>query len=658
MSTTDTAVNDGELVRLRPDPDHPLSRGEACPKGIAMTQVQNDPDRVLRPLRRRADGSGFDEVDWDTAISDIGQRLRALIEERGPSSVAWYEGNTAHFSYSHFLWTKGFLDGLGTPHFYSALSQDANNLFASSAIVYGTPLNVPFPDLARTRFLLMLGANPLVSHGSAVSAPRVREQLLDITRRGGRVVVVDPRRTETARLFEHVPIQPDTDVLLLAALLQVVFAEGLTDRAFVDAHCQGAGELARDVAPYTPEAVADRTRIPADTIRELARELARGRAVVYGRSGTCLGRFATLTHCLLNALNAVTGNLDRPGGSVFGVAPLPIDLLGPATGLASFGTRRSPIGDFPDVVGTLPAATMARAITTPGPDQVRALFVGGGNPVSSVPNSDELEAALGDLDLLVSLDLYVTETNRHADYVLPATTFLERDDTAAMVSLAWFTTPFFQYTDAVLEPRARALARPPRDPLLPQGAARHRRADRPVRRPVRSATRRAQPPHAPARTAWPGARRARPHRAPAQEDPTQGPPGRARRTRRARGARTAGVRARRGRPGPAAAHDRAAGAALAQLVDAQRPQADERSSRPHAARAPTGRGRPRPRGGPGRRRHVAHRDDHPPGPRHRRDDPGDGRRAARVGSSRRLDDRRRRGRRHLEPAHPVGRRRA
>jgi len=449
-------VDDGQLVKLRPDSDHPLSKGEACPKGIAMTDVQNDPDRVVRPLRRRADGEGFDEVTWDEAIAGIGTRLRAIIAERGPSAVGWYEGNTAHFSYSHFLWTKGFLDGLGTPHFYSALSQDANNLFASSAIVFGTSLNVPFPDLARTRYLLMLGANPLVSHGSAVSAPRVRSQLLDITRRGGRVIVVDPRRTETAELFEHVPIEPDTDVLLLAALLQVVFAEKLADTAFIEAHCQGADELEEHVRAFTPAAVAQRTRIPAATIRDIARELARGQAVVYGRSGTCLGRFATLTHCLLNALNAVTGNLDRPGGAVFGVAPLPIDLLGPATGLASFGSRRSPIGNFPDVVGTLPAATMAKAITTAGPDRVRALFVGGGNPVNSVPNSDELADALDDLDLMVSLDLYVTETNRHADYVLPATTFLERDDTAAMVSLAWFTTPFFQYTDAVLDARGDA----------------------------------------------------------------------------------------------------------------------------------------------------------------------------------------------------------
>lgn len=448
-------VEDGELVKLRPDPAHPLSQGEACPKGIAMTQVQTDPDRVLRPLRRGPDGA-FTEVSWDEAIADIGARLRRIIKERGTSAIGWYEGNTAHFSYSHFLWTKGFLDGLKTPHFYSALSQDANNLFASSAIVYGTPLNVPFPDLERTRFLLMLGANPLVSHGSAVSAPRVRAQLQKIVERGGRVVVVDPRRTETARLFEHLPIEPDTDVALLAGLLREVFTNGLTDTAFIAASCRGATELAAAVAPFTPDLVAARTGIDAATLADLAQELGRGRAVVYGRSGTCLGRFATLTHCLLNTLNAVTGNLDRPGGSVFGVAPLPIDLLGPATGLASYGSRRSPIGAFPDVVGTLPAATMAKAITTPGPDQVRALFVGGGNPVNSVPNADELSAALDDLELMVSLDLYVTETNRHADYVLPATTFLERDDTAALVSLAWFTTPFFQYTDAVLPPRGEA----------------------------------------------------------------------------------------------------------------------------------------------------------------------------------------------------------
>src|SRR3954469_15118111 len=222
-------VEDGRVTKLRPDPDHPLSRGYACPKGIAMTDVENDPDRVTHPLRRRADGSGFDRVSWDEALADIGSRLRAIRDEHGPASIGWYMGNPGAFSYSHVLWVKGFLDGLGSPHYYTAGSQDVNNRFAASAMLYGSPLVVPIPDLARTSFLLMLVSNPMVSHGSVLTAPRIRDQLRAITGRGGRRAGLDPRRTETARQFEHVAVRPDSDAWLLLSMLNVIFEEGLGD---------------------------------------------------------------------------------------------------------------------------------------------------------------------------------------------------------------------------------------------------------------------------------------------------------------------------------------------------------------------------------------------------------------------------------------------
>src|SRR3954471_18811986 len=209
-------VSDGELVKGRPDPDHPLSAGFACPKGMAMGEAQNDPDRVLHPLRRQPDGS-FERVSWDEALGDIGARLKTIIERNGGDAVGWYMGNPGAFSYSHPLWVKGFLDALGSPHLYSAGSQDVNNRFAASALLYGTPLLVPIPDLKRTKLLLVVGANPLVSHGSVLTAPRIRELLGGIER----VVVVDPRRSETARAFEHVPIRADTDAWLLLSLLNV-----------------------------------------------------------------------------------------------------------------------------------------------------------------------------------------------------------------------------------------------------------------------------------------------------------------------------------------------------------------------------------------------------------------------------------------------------
>jgi anaerobic selenocysteine-containing dehydrogenase len=440
-------VEEGRIARLRPDPDHPLSRGYACPKGIAMAEVQNDPDRVLHPLRRTADGR-LKRTSWDDALEDIGERLGRVLRERGPAAVGWYMGNPGAFSYSHALWTKGFLDGLGSPHYYSAGSQDVNNRFAASALLYGSPLVVPIPDLRRTSFLLMVGANPLVSHGSVLSAPRIREQLLEIER----VVVVDPRRTETARQFEHLPVRPDSDAWLLLSLLCSIFEHGLTDPLFLQRWTEGGAELERLARSQPPEHTEARTGVPAARVRELARDFAAADgAAAYGRTGSCLGRFGTLVAFLLDALNAVTGNVDRPGGAVFGSPPVALDDVGERLGLDTYGKVRSRVGDFPDVIGNLPASLIAREVQTPGEGQLRALFVSAGNPVLSAPGGDDLERALGELDLLVSLDLYVNETNRHADYVLPTTTFYERED-VPLAFMGFFTTPFVQVTEAVVDP--------------------------------------------------------------------------------------------------------------------------------------------------------------------------------------------------------------
>lgn len=438
-------VEDGQVTRLRPDRDHPLSRGYACPKGIAMLEVQNDPDRVLYPLKRVGGPGQFERVSWEQALEDIGARLARLPGAR----VGWYMGNPGAFSYSHTLWVKGLLDGLGSPHLYTAGSQDVNNRFAASALLYGNPLVVPIPDLNRTSLLLMVGANPLVSHGSVLTAPRIREHLQSIER----VVVVDPRRTETARAFEHVPIRPDTDAWLLLSLLHVIFAEGLADDDAIARQAAGAGALRAAARDHPPEATEARTGIPADTVRELARALASAQgAAVYGRTGSCLGRYGTLVAHLLDALNLVTGNLDAPGGAVFGRPSVALDEVAERIGLASYGAHRTRVGGFPEVLGNLPASLLAREI---GDREVRALFVSAGNPVLSVPDGDALVASFGALDLLVSLDFYVNETNRHADYVLPSTTFLERED-LPVAFFGFHTTPFAQFTEAVVEPAGEA----------------------------------------------------------------------------------------------------------------------------------------------------------------------------------------------------------
>ena len=307
-------------------------------------------------------------------------------------------GNPGAFSYSHTLWAKGFLDGLGSPHYYSAGSQDVNNRFAASALLYGSPLLVPIPDLNRTDFLFMVGANPLVSHGSVLSAPRVREQLNAVVDRGGRVVVVDPRRTETARQYEHVA-DPSRHRRLAAALDAARRSSTRASRtarslARADARRGRAGRAAsRD---FTPERTRGGHRRAAPRrVRELARAFAAApSAAAYGRTGSCLGRFGTLVAYLLDALNAVTGNLDRPGGAVFGRPPIALDEIGEKAGLATYGKVRSRFGDFPDVIGNLPATLLPTEITTPGERQIRAFFVSAGNPVLSVPDGDALESGV------------------------------------------------------------------------------------------------------------------------------------------------------------------------------------------------------------------------------------------------------------------------
>lgn len=448
-------VEEGIVTQLRPDRDHPLSRGYACPKGIAFADVQNDPERVTHPLRRRADGT-FERVSWDAAIGEIGRRLRAVRDAHGGGSVGWYMGNPGAFSHSHPIWAKGFVDALGSAHYYTASSQDVANKFAASAMLYGSCALWPIPDLQRTSFLLVVGANPLVSHGSVLTAPRVRDQLHAIVARGGRVVVVDPRRSETARAFEHRPIAPDADAFLLLAMLHVVFAEGLADERAIARQAVGAGWLRVAAERFAPEDVEGRTGVPAAEIRRLARDFAAADgAVAYGRTGSCLGRFGTITAFLLEALNLVTGNLDRPGGAVLGMPAVKLDEVLRNARLDTYAQRRSRVGGFPDVLGAMPAALIPQEIETPGPGQLRALFVSAGNPALSCPDGEAFARALPQLDLLVSIDLYVTETNRHADFVLPATTFLERED-LPLAFLGLYTTPFAQWTDPVIEPRGEA----------------------------------------------------------------------------------------------------------------------------------------------------------------------------------------------------------
>jgi formate dehydrogenase len=444
-------VENNEIVRLRPDEEHPQSRGFACPKGILFPEVLKDPDRLREPVRRRPDGS-FAPVGWDEALDDIGRRLNAIIAPYGRESIGIGLGNANAWNFGAFLTLFGMAAALKTKHFYTASSVDINNYWVVSQLLYGNNLTNPFPDFERTDFALILGANPVVSHGSMVTTGKIRETLQAIPERGGRVVVVDPRRTETARLFEHVPIKPEGDVWLVAGLLHVIDREALVDYARASQQATGlafALELVRDV---DLDRVAEETGIDAETVIALARDFAGApSACLYGRCGASLGRFSTLTKYLIDVLNIVTGNLDRPGGMVFGRPMLDVEFMTHLLRASGYDRWRTRVDGIPEVLGTSPWATFPREVRTPGPGQLRAMVCGATNAATTSPNCEEMEQAFAALDLFVSLDPYITETNRHADYVLPPALLYEREG-FPIFTQSHNTTPYAQWTEPLVKP--------------------------------------------------------------------------------------------------------------------------------------------------------------------------------------------------------------
>src|SRR4051794_19109828 len=418
------------ITKVRGDKDDVFSRGFLCPKGVSLKELHDDPDRLRAPLVRGDDGE-LHEATWDEAFAVIAQRLPAIAAEHGRDAVGAYLGNPAAHSLPFLLYGRVLLKAMGTKSIFSASTVDQYPKQAASALMFGSASSVPIPDLDRTSFLLILGANPMASNGSLMTAPDVRGRLRAIRARGGKVVVVDPKRTRTAaEADEHLPIRPGTDALLLLALANVILAEGLEDLGAADGLTDGIDEVRALAADFPPEAVARATGLDADAIRRLARELAAAeRAAVYGRIGTTTTAFGTTASWLVDVINVITGNLDRPGGAMF-TAPAGGDSTTrgePGRGKGfRLGRWASRVRGLGEVLGELPVACMAEEIEEPGEGQIRALLTIAGNPVVSTPNSARLEAALDSLDFMVSIDLYVNETTRHADVILPAPSPLEK----------------------------------------------------------------------------------------------------------------------------------------------------------------------------------------------------------------------------------------
>ncbi|HEX8033451.1 MAG TPA: molybdopterin-dependent oxidoreductase [Ktedonobacterales bacterium] len=406
-----------------------FSRGYICPKAYALKELDADPDRLRAPLIR--EGAAWREAAWDEAFAEIERRLLPIVGASGRDALAAYLGNPNVHNLSGLLYNTPFLHALGTRNIYSASTLDQMPKQVSAGLMFGTMLSIPIPDVDRTDYLLILGANPLVSNGSLFTAPDMRGRIRALMARGGRVVVVDPRRTRTAEeASQHIFVRPGSDAYLLFALVHTLFADGLVRPGRLADYTTGFDELRTAAEAFSPEEVEGVTGVSAETIRQLARELsAAERAAVYGRVGTCTQEFGTIANWLVDALNILTGNLDRPGGVLFPKAAAGARNTSGTPGVGSgvrLWRRRSRVRGAPEVYGEFPIACLAEEIETPGEGQVRAVITVAGNPVLSAPNGDRLDAALGALDFMVSIDLYLNETSRHADVILPVPSPLER----------------------------------------------------------------------------------------------------------------------------------------------------------------------------------------------------------------------------------------
>ena len=438
-------VQPDQRLDIRGDKDDPFSRGYICPKAVALQDIHFDKDRLKHPVRRTA--RGWQRIGWDEAFDEVARNLKRIQAKYGTSSVAAYLGNPTVHNSGALLFVPGFLRSLRTRNKFSATSVDQLAHHLASYLMFGHQLLLPVPDLDRTKFLLMLGANPAVSNGSMMTAPGMSRRLQEIRQRGGKVVIIDPRYNETARLADrHLFIRPGTDVLLLLALLHVVFDERVARLDQLGPFTKGV-ETVRDlVTEFSPARVAPITGIHADEIRRLAREFAAAEsAVCYGRIGVSTQEFGAVCQWLIYVLNIVTGNLDRPGGAMFTLPAFdPISAPQSMASRGSFARRHSRVRKLPEFSGEFPVAALAEEILTEGQGQVKALVTFAGNPVLSTPNGRELDRALETLEFMVAIDPYINETTSHAHIILPPTSPLEREhyDIAFHVLAVRNTTKF------------------------------------------------------------------------------------------------------------------------------------------------------------------------------------------------------------------------
>ena len=445
-------LDNGKITGIKPHADHIGTNGFACMKGLNQHHMYDSPDRLTTPLKRV--GTHFEPISWDQANAEIGAKVRKL-RAQAPNSIGMYVGTAAGFSILHPIFAEGFMRGVGSHNIYSSATQDCANRFASATEMYGFPFLQPFPDLDRVNYLLVVGTNPVVSKWTFLQVAHPARRLKEITARGGKIMVVDPRETETAKLAgNHVFIAPNADVFFFLSFLHEVIAQEGVRQDLVDRYMTGFSALKTLVNAWPAEKTECVTGIAPETLKQMVHDYlaADGAGIVTG-TGLGMGRYGTTAHWLSECITALTGNLDRAGGMLIGEGVFDFAAFSKKNKLF---TREptSRIGGFKQLNGGFPGGILADEILTPGDEQIRAMFITGGNPLLTMANSDRLRAAFEDLELLVATDIYLNETASLADYVLPATSPLERADLPFVfpLFLGLQSKPYIAATDAVVTP--------------------------------------------------------------------------------------------------------------------------------------------------------------------------------------------------------------
>lgn len=424
MCGIEVTTKEREIISIAGDKQNPFSEGHVCPKAIVLKDLYDDPDRIKTPLERSADG--WQEISWDDALDKVAKSLFDIQQKHGVESVATYLGNPNAHNMGSILFGPYFYRALKSHNRYSATSVDQLPHHIVSRQLFGHQSQIPIPDIDHTQYFMIIGGNPLASNGSIMSVPHIKRRLKAIQKRKGKVVVIDPKKSETADIScQHHFIKPGSDALLLLAMINTLFAQNKVKPQHLLEHAPDLLKIEHYVAPYSPQKVATKIGISANEIEQIVTDFCSAEsAVCYGRMGASVQAFGTLTQYLIMVFNMLTGNLDRRGGMMF-TQPA-ADLL-PHSGRGTIGNFHTRIRKLPAFAGEFPVSALAEEITSPGEGQIKAMVIGAGNPILTTPNGQQLDAAFESLDFVVAVDFYITETTRHANIILPPVTALERD---------------------------------------------------------------------------------------------------------------------------------------------------------------------------------------------------------------------------------------